>query len=200
MGVVDDLIATARPRTEEVRICARGDLVAAHAAAAVALGAAADKEDTLEGEEVSAALDRVKEIEAQIEASIVTFTLSSVSREEWADLLAAHGPSKEQRREGHDHDPKTFPVAAVAACIIDPPTTEEQVRILAGTRDDGTPMLPPGEFNKLWVTALGLNVQGMPIPKLAAATERLRVNGRSSTTPPSEASLEGDSSAGSGEQ
>lgn len=201
MGVVDDLIATAQPRTEKVRICARGDLVASHAEAVAALGAIVDSDDSLEGNPAtSEAAAAVVAIEEEMEAATVTFTLAHVGREMWANLLADHGPSKEERRAGHDHNPKTFPVAAVAASIIDPPTTVEQVRVLAGTREDGTPVLPAGEWNKLWISALMLNIQGTPAPKLAAATDLLRANGRSSTTPGPEASLEDGSLAGSGEQ
>ena len=194
MGLVDDLIATAQPRTEKVRICARGDLVAAHAAAVVALAEEIGSDESLEGgTPTTDSAAEVVRIEEEMEASTVTFTVASVSRHVWADLLAANPPSKEERRAGHDHDPRTFPVAAVAACVTDPPMTEEQASKLAD-------VLPPGEWNKLWVAALTINITGTPAPKLPAATELLRVNGRSSTTPPSEGSLEDGSSVGSGEQ
>lgn len=191
---LDELIATAQPRTEKVRVCARGDLVAAHAEAVQALDLAARTDDSLSGSEnTRAAATRVKEIEDEQEASTVTFTLAAVSRRRWADLLAEHTPSKEQRRSGLDHDPDRFPVAAVAACVIDPEMSEDQARQLAD-------VLPPGEWNKLWVATLGLNITEMPHPKLGAATELLQANGRSSTTPPSEASPAAGSLAGSGEQ
>lgn len=191
---LDDLIATAQPRTEKVRICARGDLVAAHADAVAAAGRAADESDSLAGSDsISEALERVKQIEDEQEAATVTFTVASVSRRVWADLLAKYPPSKEQRRAGHDHDPDKFPIAAVAASVQDPEMTEDQAAKLAD-------VLPAGEWNKLWVTALSLNVTGTPAPKLAAATELVRVNGRSSTTSDREASPEAGSLAGSGEQ
>lgn len=186
---IDDLIATAQPRTEKVRICARGDLVAAHADAQAELHAAASKDDSLAGSpETVAAAEAVVRLEEQIEAATATIEVRSVSRDTWADLLRDHPPSKEERRAGHDHDPKTFPPAAVAACTD---LTAEQATALSAK-------LPPGEWNKLWVAALTLNVTGMPSPKSVAATELLRANEQSSTTSPNGASPVDGSLAGSG--
>lgn len=191
---IDDLIATAQPRTEVVRICARGDLVARHQEAVQALADATRGDDSLgAGPEVTAAAGAVVAIESEMEAATVEFTLGSVSRKAWADLLAKHPPSNEQRRSGADHDPDTFPVAAIAACCKDPEMTEEQSERLAD-------VLPPGEWFKLWSTALRLNVSETPHPKLAAATDLLRANGQSSTTADPEDSPEVGSLAGSGAQ
>ncbi len=192
---IDDLIATAQPRTQQVLICARGDLVAAHADAVRALALANDQDDddalAGPGDRVVEAAARVKEVEAEQAAATVTFTIRSVSRRAWADLLAKYPPSKEQRRAGHDHDPAAFPVAAVAACTQDPAMTYEQAANLSD-------VLAAGEWNKLWVTALQLNITETPHPKLAAATELLQANGPSSTTSDPEGSLEVGSLAGSG--
>lgn len=191
---VDELIATAQHRTEVVRICARGDLVARHAEAVHALGDATHADDSLAGSpEITSAAGEVVSIEAEMEAATVEFTIGSVSRKRWADLLAKHPPSKEQRRAGLDHDPVTFPVAAIAACCKDPEMTVEQSERLAD-------VLPPGEWVKLWSAAFRLNITETPFPKSAAATEFLQVNGHSSTTSLPEASPEEGSLAGSGEQ
>lgn len=191
---IDELIATAQPRTQLVRICARGDLLARHAETVRALGAAAeDDSDSLASTAVHDAAAAVQAIEEEMEAATVVFTVQSVSRQTWADLLAKYPPSKEQRRAGHDHDPARFPPAAVAASVIDPEMTEAQGQQLAET-------LHAGEFNKLWMAALELNITETPHPKLAAATELLQVNGPSSTTPQSEESPEVGSLAGSGVQ
>lgn len=191
---IDELIATAQPRTEEVRVCARGDLVEAHGQAVLELQAAINDDDSLAGSpKVTAAAERVKAIEDELEASTVTFRLQSVSRQTWANLLAKYPPSKEQRRAGQDHDPEKFPVAAVAACVVEPDLSPAQAEQLAAR-------LPFGEWTKLWLAALSLNVMGMPAPKLAAATELLQANGASSTTSENGASPDPGSLAGSGEQ
>jgi hypothetical protein len=189
---IDDLIATAQPRIEKVRICARGDLVAKHQEAVVAMSDTISDDDSLSGNPATiAAAEAVKAIEDEMDAATVEFTIRSTSRQKWADLLAKHPPSKEERRAGHDHDPKRFPVAAVAECTQAPEMTVQQAAQLAD-------VLPAGEWNKLWLAVLGLNVTGTPAPKLAAATDLLQANGRSSTTPPLEVFPEAGSLAGSG--
>lgn len=187
---VDDLIATAQPRTEVVRICARGDLVTRHAEAVARLREASAGDDSLAGPDTHAAAGEVVALEAKQEAATVEFVVHAVSRKVWADLLAKHPPSAEDRRAGHDHNPQTFPIAAIAACVDD--LTVEQAQKLSE-------VLHMGEWNKLWVTAIGLNVTGTPSPKLAAATDLLRANGHSSITSPPEESPEAGSLAGSGE-
>lgn len=196
MSLIDELIATAQPRTEQVRICARGDLVASHAEEAAALDRLmrARTDESLEGDPaLEEAAARVVAVEEALEAATVTFTVRSVSRQRWADLVRAHPPSTQERRAGHDTDPATFPVAVIAACTQTPAMSEDQARKLAE-------VLPSGEFQKLWMAALNLNLNPTPAPKLGAATDLLRANGRSSTTSAPEASLEDGSSAGSGEQ
>lgn len=192
---IDRLIANAAARTLEVRVCSRGDLVDRHIEAVTALNAVndADGGSLAEGSATRAALQAVKDVEDEREAETVTVTLQSISDEKWANLLRQHAPSKAERRAGHDHDPKTFPPAAVAACALSPEITVTQATALRGA-------LPSGEWNKLWVGAMSLNVIELPHPKLAAATELLRASEASSTTPPREGSLAGGSSAGSGEQ
>ena len=189
---IDELIATAQPRTQQVRICARGDLVAAHEQAAEAYRAALEGDDSLAGSADSkAAAEAVVAIEDEMEASTVDIPVSAVSRKVWADLLASHPPSKEQKRLGHIYDPETFSIAMVAACVDG--LDEAKAKALAEA-------IPHAEWAKLENAAFALNVTETPHPKLPAATELLRANGQSSTTPPSEESPEDGSLAGSGEQ
>lgn len=190
---IDELIATAQPRTEKVRICARGDLVAAHAEAVAAMAAASDGDDSLAGNPATIeAAERVAAIEAEMDAAAAELTVQAVSRNRWADLLKDHPPSKEQRRLGYVYDPETFSVAVVAACLM-PPLEVDKARELADA-------LPHAEWQKIERAAMTLNLTETPSPKLAAATELLRANAQSSTTPQPAASLEVGSLAGSGEQ
>lgn len=191
---IDELIATAQPRTEVVRICARGDLVARHAEAVAALaeilGRAED--DSLAGSpDVEAAAEAIKAIEAEQDEYTFEIVVTSVSRNRWANLLAAHPPTKEQRRAGHFADPTTFAIAVVAECVDDlDPVKAAQL----------ADVLPISEWGKLESAALILNATETPSPKLPAATELLRANGQSSTTSAPAASHEDGSLAGSGEQ
>lgn len=197
MTSISDRLARAKPRTEIVPVCLDGSLVNKHQEAVVALAAATASDDSLAIDpEVHACAQAVRDVEAEIEDATIRFKLGTVSREVWADLLAAFPPSKEERRAGHDHDPKRFPPAAVKACTLEPEDfTIEDAQAIA--KSDS---VPAGEFNKLWAVVFGLNVTGTPAPKLAAATELLRANALSSTTPPPAESPEDGSLAGSGEQ
>lgn len=193
---VDEIISKAAPRTREVQVCLDPGLVTAHEQAVLDLQQAMDDDDGLVGSDaVRAAAERVEQVERQIDDATHTFVLRSVSRREWADLLAKYPPSAEQRRAGHDADPDRFPVAAVAACLVEPELSEADVAKLAASD-----AMTFGEWQKLWLAALTLNVPPVPAPKLEAATELLRANGRSSTTPDLEASPDHGSLAGSGKQ
>lgn len=189
---IDELIATAQPRTHQVRICARGDLVAAHEQAVEAYRQALEGDDSLAGSADSkAAAEAVVAIEDEMDASTVEIAVSAVSRKVWADLLAANPPTKEQKRLGHIYNPDTFSVAMVAACVKD--LDEAKAKELSEA-------IPHAEWAKLENAAFALNVTETPHPKLPAATELLRANGQSSTTSDPEGSREAGSLAGSGEQ
>jgi len=193
---IEEIIAKAAPRTVDVPVCLGGDLLTAHEQAAVELQQALDADDGLVGtDEVRAAAEKVTEIEEQLEEQTVTFRLRALSRKEWADLLAKFPPSVEQRRAGHDADPDLFPVAAIAASIVEPEMTEDEFRRLSES-----PLLTFGDFQKLFLAVMRLNVPPTTAPKLAAATELLRLNGPSSTTPAAEGFPDLGSLAGSGEQ
>lgn len=186
-----ELLETATPRTDEVTVCARGDLVARHAELVAQLGEASSGTKSLGGDSTASGLaEQIVAVEEEMEASSATFHLQSIGHRAWADLLGKHPPRKEDT--GKDHNPLTFPPAAVAACTVSPPITEDDAVKLSEA-------LTTGEWNKLWISVFSLNVVGMPRPKLAAATELLRANGRSSGTPAGLASPEASSSDGSGD-
>lgn len=193
--VIARLIATAQPRTIEVQVCARGDLVDRHAVLVAELSAAeanVERTASVAGDpEVGRIAGEILAVEAEQEASTVTFTLTSVSRRVWADLLAAHPPRPQDK--GLDHNADTFPPAVVAACSKSPKVTDEEAVQLLDA-------LPVSEWTKLWLGAVGLNVTPTPHPKLKAATELVQANAESSTTQAPTASRGRRSSAGSGAQ
>ena len=188
---IEALLESAAPRTLQVAVCARGDLVDRHLALVQALKAAEEKASgSLSGDpEVQRIAEEIVAVEEEQEASTLTLTFHSVSRKQWADCLGQHPPRK--GRDLHDYNAETFPPAAVALCCDE--VTEEQAVKLAE-------VLPQGEWERLWQAAIGLNVTGTPHPKLRAATELARVNGNSSISQEPSASPGQRSSAGSGEQ
>lgn len=173
--LIGRLIATARPRTAEVRVCARGDLVDRHVALAEELKAleVEGRKSVATNPDVLRLAEEIRQVEEEQEDSTVTFVVQSVTRRVWADLLAAHPPRPQDK--GLDHNEETFPPAVVAACSKSPKMTEEEAVELGD-------VLPVAEWSKLWLTAVGLNVMPTPHPKLKAATELVLANGASSTT------------------
>lgn len=173
MSVVDRLLATGKPRTREVRVCLRGDLVDRHEALVAELEAAAEGSPSISGSsEVRRIAAEIVAVEEEQEDSTVTFVLQSASRLEWADLLKEHPPRPVDK--GHDHNPETFPPAAVALCAVDPHLTEDEaVRLF------NAPEMHTAEWNKLWMAALALNITATPHPKLVAASELAKASGNS---------------------
>ena len=188
---LDDLIAKAVPRAKTVRLCSRGDLASEHEALYARLNELAlEPTGSLGGNpEAREVAQRIHALEEEMDGCTVEVTVKALSRNAWANLLAAHPPTREQQRKGEDHNPETFPIAAVAECIG---RTVDKVREIAD-------VLPNGEWLKLWNAVVQLNVAPTTVPKLTAATELLQANGRSSTTAAPAASPEAPSLAGSGD-
>lgn len=192
---IEEFLATAAPRTDKVRVCARNDLVVRHRdltiAARTALGV---RPDALGSEheisdEAAALLEEITAVEAEQEQYTLTFELQAIGAQAWADLLRQHPPTKDQR--GFAHNPDTFPPAAVAACSEEPKLTVEQASRMFSTFESG-------EWSKLWIAAVSLNELETPHPKLPAAADLLRARQPSAASPEREGSLAGSSSAGSG--
>ena len=135
--------------------------------------------ESLAGDSVSRDMaEGLRELERRIDAQTKTYRFRAVSRRRWRALLAEHHPTKKQRDEGHDFNPETFPVAAIAACSVDPKLTVDDVNAL---EDDET--FSTGDFELLWNGVLAANLGVVSeTPKSVLATAILRTNGASSTT------------------
>lgn len=121
--------------------------------------------------DLEATAARIAELESEMDESAVTFKLSAVGHRRWADLMREHPPKKEHR--GLDHNPETFPQAAIAAALG---VEVEQVEALIGK-----PWFNETCWYKLWQACLDLNV-GQATPKSLAAGLILRRSGVSGTT------------------
>lgn len=171
------LLAQATPRTVTVPVCARGDLVDAHDKIERQLaGQRQPNSGSLAGSAAPDLTDLARELqdlEAEIEANTVTYTVRSIGKRAWSDLKRQHPPTREEAKRGIDANMDTFPPVAIAACC-DPEITVEQSEQL-------TQVLPEGEWNKLWAAVLGVNLGVLDTPKSAAAAAILRTNGNSGT-------------------
>lgn len=128
---------------------------------------------------------RLAEIEAEIEERSVTFRFKSIGNRAWSDLLRTHPPTRAQlsQHRGIDHNPETFPYAAIAASCVDPVMTSDDVKRLdASTAFDVT------AWNDLWGACLRANVAEAN-PKSQVAGLILRLSAGSATTAALEDSL-----------
>lgn len=181
---VDAWLDDYQPLTTEARICIRFDLLTRHAALDSELAAA-----TTDNHRRTLARDIV-DLEAEIEASEKVFEFVDIGGR-WLDLIGKHPPTREQLAadESLDHNPETFPVAAVAAASSSPKLTLEQVQRMRS-------VLQFTQWQKLWVATLNANLGMAMAPKSLLAGVIHRMNGASETTPALEESLAASSSAG----
>lgn len=187
---IEQVLAQVRPKTTTVRVCLRGDLLAAHEDAERAL-AEARRGDVLENKYAQApdAARRVQEIEAELDEAATVFTFAAVGQKAWTDLLVQHKPSDEDRAQGYEFDPQTFPQTAIAASAVDPKMNPTQAQRLFE-------VLNFGQWQQLWGACLAVNVEGSSVPFSAAASAVLRGYEMKSEQPGSTESPEASSSDG----
>lgn len=157
-----------------------------HEAADKALGQALEDDARLNREPQAPALAvQVAQLEQRVEDAKTAFRFVSIGRKKWADLVASHPPSKDVLKADPraEVDPETFPVEAIAASLVEPLMTVEQVRRLEQSCDDA-------QWNVLWGACLAANVGGLESPKSVLAGSILRASELSVTTAVSAASLD----------
>ncbi|MCB0966278.1 MAG: hypothetical protein KDB37_05535 [Ilumatobacter sp.] len=195
MTSIDDVLAVAEApghqATATARILLRQDLVAEHARLDAELQQAIADDARLNRNPVAPGLARqIEELEGRLEGERTEFLFRSIGKRAWADLLAAHPPTKRQveRNKGLDHNPDTFPAAAIAASCVSPEMTLDQVRRLEQALNNS-------QFDALWARCLEANLGGVALPKSLTVGMIRRANVPSATTAASEASP-GASSSG----
>lgn len=178
---LDDFAKAHKPARATARVCLRQDLWERHAALDAEL-AQAIRDDTSENRDpqAPAVAKAIEELEAEIAASEQSFTFASIGKQAWTKLLALHLPSDEQREQGLDHDPATFPAAAVAASAVEPTMSVETAQAMDKA-------LNIAQWNRLWSAVLTANLGGGESPKSAMATVvRQRLVPSSTTAAPEE--------------
>jgi hypothetical protein len=121
--------------------------------------------------------DRLKAIEDEMGSATREFRFRCIGYRPWLALVAKHPPTKAQldaaKQTGQrplDHNPETFPFAAIAASCTDPVMTAEQVMQFA---DSG--LMDGKMWTALWDACLRANVADDD-PKSVAAGLILRLN------------------------
>lgn len=171
----NELLAQARPVTRTVRLCLRGDLIAAREdAERELLAARVEDERTNEPNTALAIAQRILDLEAEQDAASHEFKIQALGRSQWVKLAEAHPPTAEDKANDLDYC-ATFPPAAIAACCADPEMTPAQVEQLLE-------VISTRQFLNLWNTVLSVNIGADDLPKSAAATAVLHSSALRSTT------------------
>lgn len=153
---IADVLASARPRETEVKLCLSGDLAAEadrlkaqldEMRPRLATGSLADVDPRTA---VQAELD---EIYALMRENLVTFRFRSLGHKAWSDLKAAH-PG---RTDDELWNPDTMAAALVAASAIEPEMTPEDAEALFE-------VINATQRGELWAGAYGAQVGETRVP------------------------------------
>lgn len=186
---VDELLERLQPRRSTVLLCLDRGLVQEHAEVEnqlkqVVQGRGTDLES---GQDLLAEqlADRLVELETRLGENQVEFVFESVGARRWADLLAEHPPTKDQRMAipNVEFNPDTFPAAVVALSACEPKLSLAQARALES-------QLTVTEWSLLWGAALEANIGGDAVPKSILAGSIRRQSGTSATMRAVEESLD----------
>lgn len=108
----------------------------------------------------------------------VVFRFRNIGHRAWADLLRKHPPTDSQLRRDRsmDHNPETFPYAAMSASCVSHEMTPAQVEAL-----DKSKAVDVDQWSTMWGACCRANVQDT-VPKSLAAGLILRASGGSAAT------------------
>jgi hypothetical protein len=163
------------PAVASASVCLDGALLAEIEQAEAALEEAKRQDDGGLAPGIKETADRVLELHDQAKAKERRFVFAAIGARQWSDLLSHYPPSKDQRKEGLDHDPDPFSRAAMAASASAPTLTDADVEWLSDN-------LSLGQYRRLWTACLAANV-GVNGPKAQpSATATLLASGPRSTS------------------
>lgn len=140
-----------------------GDLLGEHEAAAAELATAMAQTRTslADGSGIQALARKVEDLEALIAATKVAIRVRGLPQNLFRALVSEH-PA-----DGEPFDRDTFPAALIAACVVDPPMTQQQAMEL------GT-ILTDGQFDQVFSAAWAAcrDTDDVPFSALASAMTR----------------------------
>lgn len=158
-----DVLASAKAKTARVRLVLDGDLLDRQLQLNEQLAAAEDDSDA-----ALAVAREIVELEAEIDEAGVEFVFRGMGRGRWRKLLAEHPPTDEQKTLGAEFDVDTFPFHAMAACLVEPALTVDDLQAL---EEDA---LDEVSFGQLWAACLKACLgSGANHPSSAAARRLL---------------------------
>lgn len=160
---IEDILAAARPREVEVRLCLAGDLAADAdriAAELDALGSRFAPSSLAETDPRTALESELAEVHTLMRENEATFRFRALGRQAYSDLLAQH-----PGRPGTDEawNAETMPPALIAASCIEPEVSPEQFAAL----DE---VLNQRQRSELWSAAYAAQVGETRVPTSRVAS------------------------------
>jgi hypothetical protein len=128
--------------------------------------------------DLETAQDELVQAEAEAEQHLIDFVVESLGSDEWEALVAAHeSPADQMERLGSDdpgYDLKTFPLAAVAACLKEPEVDSlDDVKTLKGK-------IPDIVWSQLFAAVLRVNRGANAVPPTLLGSKKTRSSGSGS--------------------
>lgn len=123
---IDDVISAAKPVERVVKLCVAGELVAEYEKLKDELDNLG-RVRTLSGGRDAELRARLVELEGEMKARTFEFRFRALSAKAWSDLMAKH-PDKGGKRL---FNLETFPVAAIAACCVEPAGMDDPDKVAA---------------------------------------------------------------------
>ena len=168
MGLAE-VVSGHKPRQVTVRLCPDVQLADELAQARQTLQEFRKASSTLDETAIQEALQKVEDLQATVDEVTVEFVLQGIPRAKWRTLQDQHQPSKKQREQFLqqgvilDHDPDTFPPAAIAASLVSPveDTPEATLQQIQKLWDEWH----YGEAERLWRACLEANLGVASVPK-----------------------------------
>jgi hypothetical protein len=194
-SALDTLLEESKPASATVRLCLRADLQADWERLDAQLLKLRQRTSYTLAVEVTAEeralAERIQALEEQMAAATVELRVEALPRKAWRELMMAHQP-----REGNAADAgllvntDTFFDALVAACLVDPVLSQEQLEKLLDK-------LSSYQFDKLTDAAWGVNRRDVEVPFSSTASHTITSSGGTSKPPPGSGSRTGGSPGGS---
>lgn len=173
---VDALIAAASLPERTVSHCVRGDLVAEFERLERELTAEKSKDNNdrlTAGAKAREIAQRMEKLRADMQESVIEFTLRALPRRDFQKFLVEHAP-----REGNSQDrmlgynSETLTEDLVRASIVSPELTDEQW----GTVSD---RMTAAQWQEFVTVANALNMEGVSVPFSLSASRTLRTSDES---------------------
>lgn len=86
-------------------------------------------------------------------------TLKAIGSKAYDDMLAAHPPTNEQKKEGNAYNIESFAPALISACSVTPALNVEQATQIWESNEWSR-----GELTELFIGCIEVNSKGLDVP------------------------------------